>query len=211
MSQRFGPNGRLHGRERPKTWGPEKGRLVRSSLSLDDYRRAYELMDTPPLDYDCGRLCERLCCQEYEPGVGMYLLPGEECMFTGSEPWLRWYYHSAKHHDFPPEWDGLVAFVMCRSTCPRERRPIQCRTFPLMPYLDRAGDLQVCLDDLSGYFLCPLVRSPRKFPLRPQFHDRVLQAWRILVKDPLVRADVAMQSRKLDQDRQAPWRRLQMR
>jgi hypothetical protein len=182
--------------------------LVKSTLTRDDFERAYSLLDVPPLDGDCGELCGRICCQEYEPNVGMYLLPGEECMFTGKEPWLTWRYQWAKRHDFPPEWKGLVQFAMCQGTCPRERRPIQCRTFPLMPYLDPQGNLEMRLDALSGSLICPVVRQPEAHPVKPEFVRNAREAWAVLVKDPLVRADVAYQSRKLDQDREAPWRRL---
>lgn len=185
-----------------------KGLMVRSALTPEDFAQVYKLLDLPALDCDCGSLCERICCQEYEPGVGMYLLPGEDCMFDGNEPWLEWTLHSATHQDFPPEWDGMVHFVMCRGTCPRERRPLQCRTFPLMPYIDEDGNLDVRLDTLTGSLLCPLVRYPESHPLRPEFVDAVLSAWRILTKDPLIRADVVWQSRKLDQDRLSPWLKL---
>ncbi len=182
--------------------------LVKSLLTKQDFERVYALLEGPALEGDCGDLCNRKCCQEYEPGVGMYLIPGEECMFSGNEPWLTWRYQWAKHHDFPPEWKGLVQFVMCRGTCPRDKRPIQCRSFPLMPYLDESGKLDVRLDRLSGSLICPIVRYPEKHRLRPEFVENALEAWKILVKDPLVRADVAHQSRQLDQDKDAAWRRL---
>ncbi len=185
-----------------------KGLLVRSTLTKEDFEEAYSLMDIPALDCNCGDLCGRLCCQEYEPGVGMYLLPGEECMFTGNEDWLRWSYKDAQQHNFPPEWQGMVQFVMCKATCPRDKRPIQCRTFPLMPYLDDSGRLSVRLDTLTGSLICPLVRCPESYNLRPEFSERVLAAWRILAKDPLVRLDIHLQSRHLDTDRSSPWRQL---
>lgn len=185
-----------------------KGLMVRSTLTPEDFAQVYSILDVAPLDGDCGGLCEKRCCQEYEPGVGMYLLPGEDCMFDGNEPWLEWRLQSASHQDFPPEWNGMVYFVMCRGTCPRERRPIQCRTFPLMPYLDPEGNLEVRLDTLTGSLLCPMVRYPESYPLRKEFMDAVLSAWRILIKDPLIRADVLWQSRKLDQDNLSPWRKL---
>lgn len=185
-----------------------KRRLVKSHLTRDDFEKAYSLLSVPPLDGDCGAQCGRMCCQEYEPGVGMYLIPGEERMFTGKELWLRWRYQRARDHDFPPEWKGLVQFVVCQGVCPRERRPIQCRTFPLMPYLDSSGNLEMRLDSLSGSLICPLVRHPEEHALRPEFVENARKAWAILIKDPLVRADVAYQSRKLDQDEKAPWRRL---
>lgn len=182
--------------------------MVRSTLTPDDFAQVYALLDVPALDGDCGNLCDRKCCQEYEPGVGMYLLPGEDCMFDGNEPWLEWNLQSARHQDFPPEWEGMVYFVMCHGTCPRERRPIQCRTFPLMPYIDQDGNLNVRLDTLTGSLLCPLVRYAESHPLRREFVDAVLSAWQILTKDPLIRADVLWQSRKLDQDSLSPWRKL---
>lgn len=183
--------------------------LVKGVLRKPDFEQAYRLLDTPAFEGNCGELCGSLCCKEYEPGVGMYLLPGEECMFTGREPWLTWKYQLAGKHDFPPEWKGLVQFVMCRGTCPRDRRPIQCRTFPLMPYLDESGkNLTMRLDSLTGSLICPLVREPEKHVVRPEFEARALEAWQILLKDPLIRLDVAAQSRRLDEDMAAPWREL---
>lgn len=182
--------------------------MVKSILTQDDYRRVYEILDTPPLDFDCGDLCGRQCCQEYQPGVGMYLLPGEEKLFTGQEPWLKWSFKRAEDQDFPSRWKGYVAFVECNSSCPRDKRPIQCRTFPLMPYIDAHGNLTVRLDYLNGPFLCPLVRHPRRYPLRSEFRQRVLEAWKLLIVDPVIRSDVEWQSRNLDRDLHSPWRRL---
>ena len=183
-------------------------RLVKSNLTREDFERVYWLLDVPAVGFDCGDLCGQRCCQEYEPGVGMYLLPGEEVMFSGREPWLKWRYKSTKYHDFPASWKGLVAFVMCSGTCPRERRPVQCRTFPLMPYLSPEGELSVRLDILTGSLVCPLVRNPAQYPLSSQFVERALDAWSILIRDPLIRDDVVHLSRKLDEDDSAPWRGL---
>lgn len=201
---------RLWNSSRPGSLGGlVQKRLVKGVLQKPDFEEVYRLLDTPATEGDCGRLCGSMCCQEYEPGVGMYLLPGEECMFTGREPWLTWKYHVAKKHDFPPEWNGLVPFVLCRGTCPRDRRPIQCRTFPLMPYLDESGEnLTMRLDSLTGSLICPLVREPEKHVIRPEFRERALEAWRILLKDPLIRLDVAAESRRLDEDQGSAWRKL---
>jgi hypothetical protein len=179
--------------------------LVKSTLTKEDFCRAYDLMDTHPVDFDCGSLCGKKCCQEYEPGVGMYLLPNEDCMFTKEEKWLKWRYRSAKHHGYPSEWQGLIQFVECKGTCPRKRRPIQCRTFPLMPYMDQNKQLHVTLDTLSGILLCPLIQEPEKYPLRDEFKQRVLEAWRILSKDPLISANIEHESRLLDEDSSLPW------
>lgn len=182
--------------------------LVPSVLCREDFDEVYSLLDVHPLNFDCGILCGSLCCQEYEPGVGMYLLPGEQQMFTGKEAWLNWRFVKAKDHDFPPDWKGEVPFVTCNATCPRDKRPIQCRTFPLMPYLTPGGELLVKLDTLSGILLCPVVKEPDKYPLRPEFYAAALSAWRILIKDPLIRSDVWQLSREVDQDDTAVWRNL---
>lgn len=182
--------------------------MVKSTLGRHDFEQAYALLDEPVLDYDCGELCGKRCCQEYEPGVGMYLLPGEESMFSGEERWLKWKFRWAQNHGFPPEWKGIVAFVMCRGTCPRWRRPIQCRTFPFMPYISQSGQLEMKLDSLSGSLICPIVRSQGNLHLRPEFAGNALKAWSLLIRDPLIRTYVELQSRKRDEDENAPWRRL---
>lgn len=171
----------------------------------------YSLLDVYPLKFDCGILCASLCCQEYEPGVGMYLLPGEEQMFTQQESWLKWKFPRAQDHNFPPNWKGRIAFVTCNATCPRDKRPIQCRIFPLMPYLDTDGKLDVRLDILSGILICPIIQEPDKFPVRPEFYKAARAAWNILIKDPLIRSDVWYQSRQLDEDQSSLWRNLLMR
>lgn len=185
--------------------------LVKSSLGRAEFERAYQLLDVPPFEGDCGRLCGKICCQEYERGVGMYLLPGEECMFTGDEPWLRWKLHSAENRDFPGSWKGFVAFAECDGWCPRECRPIQCRTFPLMPYIPRDGgiqDLKVVLDEVAGILICPLVRNPERHPLREEFRSRALEAWKVLANDPLIRDDILLQSRRFDEEQGSSWRKL---
>ena len=185
-----------------------KKNLVPSTLSKQDFEIVYKLLDVTPLQFDCGLLCASLCCQEYEPGVGMFLLPGEEQMFTMEEPWLKWHFVNAQEHDFPPDWKGDVAFVTCNATCPRDKRPVQCRTFPLMPYLTPEGELQVRLDTLSGILICPLIKQPDTYPLRPEFYKSVLAAWQILIRDPLIRSDVWHQSSLLDKDESSAWRAL---
>ncbi len=122
-----------------------KGLLVRSTLTKEDFERVYRLLDCPVLNFDCGDLCDRRCCQEYEPGVGIYLLPGEECMFTGQEAWLAWTYHKAARHGFPKEWKGKIQFVTCKGRF-------------------NAGHFPLCLilTGRTGY-LCAWTRSRDRF------------------------------------------------
>ena len=64
------------------------------------------------------------------------------------------------------------------------------------------------LDTLTGSLICPLVSNPERHPLKEEFLERALEAWSILIRDPLIRDDVVQQSRKLDEDESAPWRGL---
>ncbi|MHB8926107.1 MAG: hypothetical protein ACYC9Q_00405 [Bacillota bacterium] len=167
-------------------------------LTRDQFRKVYERLDqVTPLREDCGLLCSRQCCAEWEKGAGMYLLPGEEVMFTRDEDWLRWEVHSTDEYEFCPAWHGDFFFVACTKPCPRDRRPFACRTFPLAPYLTPDGRLTILFDD-NGILICPLVREGRLERLDPRFVKAARQAWEILLTDGLIRADVEWQSRQRD-------------
>ncbi|MEW6523477.1 MAG: hypothetical protein AB1445_07885 [Bacillota bacterium] len=168
---------------------------MRSTLTRDDYAVAYRWFDlATPLPFDCGTLCGKMCCSEWQPGVGMYLYPGEEAMFTQDEDWLVWEEHDTAEFEFCPEWSGKVTFIMCQRPCPRHRRPVECRTFPLAPHLTAAGALEMVLDP-DGLHLCPLIRGGELEVLDPAFVTNAHRAWEVLLQDPLIRADVLWRSR----------------
>jgi len=60
------------------------------------------IADVTPLEYDCGTLCGNLCCKDHEPGVGVYLIPGELEFFDGTETFATWQFHKTKDYDFVP-------------------------------------------------------------------------------------------------------------
>lgn len=145
------------------------------------YKRAYRFMDMPVIDGDCGRLCGRLCCTP-RPDWGIYLLPDEEIMLH------RGAFHMEKHrrrlYDLPRAIPYLY-FVSCNGMCfngsaaARRRRPIQCRTYPLMPVIS-GGHLMLVKNPLGG---CPLaVRQ-----LDPDFINRCFKAWKLLMQIPPVK------------------------
>ena len=62
---------------------------MKSSIRKRTYQAIYRLLDrVSPLDCDCGTLCGAVCCTcasnetEDNPALGIYLLPGEEKVFT---------------------------------------------------------------------------------------------------------------------------------
>ena len=165
------------------------------------------LNEVTPLIVDCGRLCGGICCTEWEKGVGMYLLPGEEVMFDRTEDWLAWQEHAPEDYDFCPDWREPVYFVLCRGACPRERRPFACRTFPVTPYLTPGGELELRLDD-AAVPVCPLVRGGDINLLDRRFLARARLAWEELIKDPRIGAHVEWESRNRDRTAGELWRKL---
>ena len=91
----------------------------------------------------------------------MYLYPFEEVMFGADTPF-------ADISDSNFKSGGkYVKFITCDGTCIRDRRPLACRIFPLLPYVDTAGNLQVIYDPRAVDF-CPLEHKKltRKFKMQ---------------------------------------------
>lgn len=173
-----------------------------------DWQKIHGLLeDVTPLRVDCGQLCDSVCCKEWDQGVGMYLLPGEEVMFTGQEDWIEWEEHDTADYEFCPSWQGKVKFLRCKGHCPRSNRPLACRVFPLMPYLTPQGQLQLRFDRELGQ-ICPLIKAQDMGLLDKKFISRVKQVYLELLTDERIRADIEWQSRQLDEQQEQPWYQL---
>ena len=168
---------------------------MKSSIRKATYLAIYRLLDrVSPIQGDCGVLCGRACCdcgdllsdQAKDFRLGMYLLPGEEKLFTKKEDWLTWNADSVEDYDFPASWSGKVYFVQCHNApqCVRKLRPIQCRTFPLAPHITEDGVFHLIwnTDDLP--YACPLVKE--KTPLNGGFIRATYTVWKRLMQDPLI-------------------------
>ena len=117
---------------------------------LDALRAARTLLDSvTPLRSDCGRLCGAACCTADAPESGMYLFPHEEALYDASDTWMRL---------VPTDWapDGQPAsLLICEGHCPRDRRPLACRIFPLALRCTEAAP-QV-KPDVRAWPVCPLM------------------------------------------------------
>ncbi len=164
------------------------------SLSKQEYEKIYNLLDTNPIDGDCGKLCGSACCKTNDNNMGIYLLPNEKSLFTGEEKWLTWEEHNARDFDFPSSWQGKVYFINCKGTCPREKRPIQCRTFPLAPHIDSKNKLHVIWETLELPYECPLIKN--KVKLKSTFIEKTFLAWKFLIKNKLIKDLVVFDSNK---------------
>lgn len=119
------------------------------------YLQLYRLFDNvTPVPVDCGQLCGKACCKGEESG--MYLFPGESSVFTLLNPdWIvieksdLTYTHNGKKYN--------TEIAMCSGNCDRYQRPLSCRIFPLTPYLNTEGKLEI-ITDPRAKSVCPLAK-----------------------------------------------------
>lgn len=133
------------------------------------YERLYH--KTPLGFYNCGRLCDGLCCRG--DSQGMWLFPHEEVLFKEKEGFEIC--ETEGNYGYP--------MVICSGECNRKERPLACRIFPLFPLVfEDEGKLkfEVVYDPRAG--MCPLARKNE--PLDPSFIKEVRMAARKLAEDP---------------------------
>lgn len=193
---------------------------MKSSIKKSTYKAIYRLLDkVNVVDYDCGQLCGAACCNcggdsstpdadDYE--MGIYLLPGEEKIFTQKEDWLKWQVEYAEDYDFPDSWFGKIYFVRCKTPpiCHREMRPLQCRFFPLAPHITEDDELVLILSTLEVPYTCPLIKENEKgegcrpeLKLKDDFIQATYTVWKHLIRDPLIYDLVIMDSDdRIEQD-----------
>lgn len=179
--------------------------LKNMEISAEEMKKSIEkiyqrLNKVTPVDFDCGKLCGEVCCvydsEEYpNDDLALFLLPGEELMYEGSKE-FELYYIDAKELDFPHSWKGEVALVKCLNPprCDRSIRPIQCRTFPLVPHISKNGEFHLVLDDSEFPYKCPIIEEHIQF--RTDFLIETYDIWKILIQNPLVYDFVDMDSRR---------------
>lgn len=135
-------------------------------------REAYERLyhKTPLGFYNCGRLCDGLCCRG--DSQGMWLYPGEEELFKGKEGFEIC--ETEGNYGYP--------MVICSGECNREDRPLACRIFPAFPLVTEENgkvNIEVIYDPRAT--MCPLARE--KKPLDRSFIKEVRKAALYLIRD----------------------------
>lgn len=180
---------------------------MKSTIRKSTFKAIYRLLNrVSPLPADCGQLCTAACCncggdgsseESLDFDMGIYLLPGEEKLFTGRENWLKWSVEDAEDFEFPDSWRGKVYFIRCKTPphCPRERRPLQCRFYPLAPYLSEEGEFSLILSPAELPYRCPLITE--RIPLQESFIKATYTVWKRLIRDPLIFDLVKMDSSAL--------------
>ncbi len=115
------------------------------------YSKVYSVLGSlTPLKGDCGRACNKACCEGDKDGDGMYLFPEEEEMYASLPDWA-----AISETDFEYETGKFAPLFSCDGICDRKLRPLSCRIFPLTPYIAKDGELEVIVDPRANG-MCPL-------------------------------------------------------
>lgn len=168
-------------------------------LDIDSYSEIYSILDTAgPVPYDCGQLCNSICCSDstFDDGDSyIYLLPGEKEYLEHIGSSIHIEKQKREEHAVPRSWGEYVYIARCpgEGTCERDFRPIQCRTFPLQPYISKKGVLEmvICYTELP--YSCPFVEGKER--VSEEFYRAAYEAWSILVQDKQIRDLVKLDSK----------------
>ena len=166
-------------------------------------KKIYQRLDeVTPVDFDCGKLCGEVCCvydadETHTEELVLYLLPGEELMYEDS-PDFELYYMDSSEIRYPHSWKDNIYLVKCKNPprCDRSIRPIQCRTFPLVPHISKNGEFHLVLDETEFPYECPIIRDHIK--LNDDFINVTYKIWKMLISNPLVYDLVDMDSKDRD-------------
>lgn len=165
-----------------------------------DYMKIHRMLNkVTPLNYDCGTLCNEICCtydgEDYKnEDLVIVLLPGEEKLFENNDTFKIKTINS-ENYNYPESWDIINLFICDNPPyCDRKLRPIQCRTYPLDPHLDKNNKLHLVYDKESYPYECPILRDNIKF--NTDFLKTTLKVWNILIKNPLTYDLVKLESKE---------------
>ncbi len=160
------------------------------------YLQIYKLFDNhTPIKADCGRLCSKACCKGDDSG--MYLFPGERSVFRLLNPdWAK-----LDVSDFVYGYKGVqknTPILFCSGSCDRYQRPLACRIFPLTPYINGNGKLEIIIDP-RAHSVCPLSDLPEVSDFDPAFVKNIKRAFAILCENDEVYAFLNTYSRMIDE------------
>lgn len=160
------------------------------------YLQLYKLFDNvTPVSVDCGQLCGKACCKGEDSG--MFLFPGEKAVFSILNPnWIK-----IEQTDFTYIYNGKtcsVPLAMCSGECNRYERPLACRIFPLTPYINKNGRLEI-ITDPRGKGICPMAKAFFIDDFDPVFVKNIKKAFTLLCKNKRFYAFMQAYSAHLDE------------
>lgn len=141
-------------------------------------------MDEPVIEGNCGELCNFHCCRSHnqEERMGMYLLPEE--FQTMQNFHVDYEVHSKHLYDMPKGVKKLY-YIFCPddSGCLRNKRPIQCRTYPFEPHM--MNNQLTLVVEKNQIHDCPLLKQPEFW--RKAFIEGVYEGWKLLMQIPSIK------------------------
>lgn len=160
------------------------------------YLQIYKLFDNHmPIKADCGRLCNKACCKGDD--CGMYLFPGEKSVYKLLKPkWAK-----IEKSDFSYSVDDKekkTPILFCNGDCDRYQRPLACRIFPLTPYINLDGKLEI-ITDPRARSICPLANGLDLADYDAVFVKNIKRAFGILAENKEVYTFLDTYSRELDE------------
>lgn len=155
--------------------------------SEQEIRRIYRLLDEPPADYDCGKLCiiegeGPLCCVTDEAVPSVYHWEWR-FLKKRTRMWKRWRPRTEEERerfiDYKADCD---TYVKCQgaATCDRMYRSFVCRVFPLEPYIENDWTMSGVVFNTDFDGVCPLTR--RRRDLRPEYVKACIEGWSWLIE-----------------------------
>ena len=176
---------------------------MKCSIRKKDYLKIYNMTNnaSPLGEFNCGELCDSICCtienknkEDAYSEMVLYLLPGEAEMLENESDWFEMFYETTDEIEYPDSWDGEVYYIKCTNPphCNRRLRPIQCRSFPLSPHLDKRNNLHLIYDEDDMTYQCPIISD--KLELDEDFLKKTYKMWERLIEDELIFDLVKMDS-----------------
>ena len=164
--------------------------------AITNYKKIYERIgNRTPIKIDCGALCNKTCCTG-DADTGMYLYPGEQLLYRGGIKFGK-----VKKSNFSYSFEGQkkrVYVFTCDGTCDRERRPLACRVFPFVPYIDEAGNAEIIVDTRAEA-MCPLAAHADEVDFDEEFISCLAEAFALGLEDDEFAAFVKAQSALIDE------------
>lgn len=153
----------------------------------DIYKKAYQLMNEPIIEGNCGFLCDFHCCRDFdEKGnkLGVYLWPLEyEAIYKNRDTFEIEKVPKEEHGDiYMPDHLSDMYYFYCEGSldCPRDLRPLHCRSYPIEPHIE-SGDLMLVIEK-DQIHSCPLLKKEDEW--RKEYIEGIYEAWSLLIKIP---------------------------
>lgn len=159
------------------------------------YETAYSMLENiTPIKADCGELCEKACCKDIDGEVsGMYLFPEENIMLRDMPKGFSLY-----DTDFEYDYGQYADLLSCEGECLRTRRPLACRIFPLLPYINENDEMEIIVDP-RGKAVCPMAKTMSVADFDKDFVSAVEKCFNMLAKNRKIRLFIQKLSRELDE------------